>query len=170
MSERITAMDVENQQFKQKLRGYDPEEVSLYLKSVSEEIERLNLENAHLKEEQGNLMRRVQEQNARETTLQETLITAQKMSEEFKERSREQADQLIRDARVEAERTLRDAQEQLSRLEAEISRARLDRDLFEKRLRGTIEEHLQMLDTRAGERAQQPDNVHPMRRAVLDHG
>ena len=170
MSERITAMDVEKQQFSRKMRGYDPEEVTLYLSSISEELERLNLDNANLREENGKLSRHTEEQRSREKTLQETLVTAQKMSEEFKERSRLQADQVLHEARVEAERTLRDAQEQLSRLEAEISRARLDRDLFEKRLRGTVEEHLQMLEQRASEREKQPDNGRPMRRAGTDVG
>ena len=55
MSERVTAREVERQQFKRKVRGFDPEEVQLYLFSVSEEIERLNLENGRLLEENGRL-------------------------------------------------------------------------------------------------------------------
>ena len=57
MSDRITAMDVEGQRFNRKVRGFDPEEVTLYLRSVAEEIERLNLDNAKLLEENGRLAR-----------------------------------------------------------------------------------------------------------------
>ena len=84
MSERITAMDVERQQFKRKVRGFDPEEVTLFLRSVSGEIERLNLENATLLEENGRLKAAVKDHATREQTLQQTLVTAQKMSEELK--------------------------------------------------------------------------------------
>ena len=37
MSSRMTAMDIESQAFHRKLRGYDPEEVDLFLTSVSDE-------------------------------------------------------------------------------------------------------------------------------------
>jgi cell division initiation protein len=112
----------------------------------------------------------VAEHRTREQTLQETLVTAQKMAEEFKERSKAQADQLMRETRVKAERALGESQDQLARLEAEISRCKLERDLFEKRLRSTIEEHLDLLDQRKGERSATPPNVHPIRRAGLDVG
>ena len=163
MSDRITARDVERQVFNKKVRGFDPEEVSLYLRSVAEEIERLNLDNARMLEENGRLTREVKEHSAREQTLQQTLVTAQKMSEELRERSQMQADQLMHEARIRSERTLQETQDQLARLEAEISRAKLDRDLFEKRLEATIEEHLKMLEQRRTLREAAPDNVRPIR-------
>ncbi len=168
MSDRITAMDVERQKFNRKVRGFDPEEVTLYLRSVSEEIERLNLENAKLLEENGRLGGQVKEHASREQTLQQTLVTAQKMSEELKQRSQMQADQLMHEARIRAERTLQETQDQLARLEAEISRAKLDRDLFEKRLEATIEEHLKLLEQRRALREAAPDNVRPIRRSGRD--
>ena len=51
VSARLTAMDIEQQEFTRKVRGYDPDEVKLFLKSVAEEIERINLENATVREE-----------------------------------------------------------------------------------------------------------------------
>jgi cell division initiation protein len=168
MSERITAMDVERQQFKRKVRGFDPEEVILFLRSVSGEIERLNLQNATLLEENGRLKAAVKEHATREQTLQQTLVTAQKMSEELKERSQAQADQVMYEARIKAERTLQETQDQLARLEAEIARAKLDRDLFETRLENTVEEHLKMLEQRRSARKDAPDNVRPIRPSSRD--
>ena len=43
------------------VRVFDPEEVTLYLKSISDEIERLNLDNARLLEENGRLARQVED-------------------------------------------------------------------------------------------------------------
>ena len=168
MSERVTAREVERQQFKRKVRGFDPEEVQLYLFSVSEEIERLNLENGRLLEENGRLTREIGEHCMREQTLQQTLVTAQKMSEELKERSQMQADRLMHEARIRVERTLQESQDQLARLEAEISRAKLDRDLFEKRLEHSIDEHKKMLEQRRSEREITLDNVHPIRSSDRD--
>ena len=50
MSTRLTAMDIEKQEFARKMRGLDPDEVQMFLRAVAEEIERLNLENATLRE------------------------------------------------------------------------------------------------------------------------
>ena len=163
MSDRLTAMDVENQTFKRKLRGYDPEEVRLFLKSVAEEVGRLNLQNAELKEEIGHLRQRVEDFRTRERTLQETLLTAQRMADELKDRTQSESELLVKEARIKAERLLEQAQDQLCDLESEISRCRLERDLFENRLRALIEEHLALIDLRSKERGE-PDNVRYLRR------
>ena len=42
---RLTAMEIEKQDFRRKVRGYDPDDVQMYLRSVAEEVERLHLEN-----------------------------------------------------------------------------------------------------------------------------
>jgi len=156
-------MDVEKQVFRRKLRGYDPEEVGYYLKSVAEEIERLNLENGEMREEIGRLTQQREELRAREQMLEKTLVTAQSMASDMKERAQAQADLLIRDARLKSERTLQMAQDQLARLETEISRCKIERDLFERRLRGVIDEHTVLLEQRQEERGEL-DNVHILHR------
>jgi len=163
MSSRLTAMDVEGQEFPTKLRGYDTDDVRLYLRSVAEEIERLNLENATFREELGRTKEKVEEHRDRERSLQQTLITAQKMADEFKERSRVEGQLMVKEARMKAERLLEQAQDQLTRVEAEISRAKLERDIFENRLRSSIEEHQSLLDLRERERTE-PDNLRFLRR------
>ena len=163
MSSRLTAMDVEKQEFKAAFRGYEREEVRLFLSAVAEEVERLNLDNAALREEAGTLRGRLEDFKERERTLQETLLTAQKMSEELVGKSQKESELLVKEARIKAERLLEQAQDQLSMLEAEIGRVKLERDAFENRLRSAIEEHLALLDIRKQERAEL-DNVRFLRR------
>ena len=158
VTDRLTAMDIEKQVFKTRMRGYDPEEVGYYLKSVAEEVERLNLENGKLKEELGRLKTDHEELRSREEVLQKTLVTAQRMSDELKERSEAQADLVIREARMKSEQMLQDAQAQLAKLEAEISRCKIEKELFEKRLRSMIDEHVTLLEQR-GEEESGMDNV-----------
>jgi cell division initiation protein len=156
-------MDVEKQDFKRSMRGYDRDEVRLFLTAVSEEVERLNLDNAQLREESGTLRGRIDDFRERERMLQETLVTAQKMSEELAAKTHRESELLIKEARIKAERLLEQAQDQLSRIEAEIGRVKLERDAFENRLRSAIEEHLALLDLRKQERAEL-DNVRFLRR------
>jgi cell division initiation protein len=136
------------------VRGYDPDEVRLYLRSVAEEIERLNLANATFKEEVGNLKDKVAEYRDRERSLQETLVAAQQMAEEYREKTRLESDLMIKEARLKSERLLEHAQDQLARIETEIGRAKLERDAFENRLRAAIEEHQALLDLRKKERSE----------------
>ncbi len=152
MSDRLSAMDIEGQEFPKKLRGYAPEEVRLYLRSVAEEFQRLNLENQELKQAVADLREKLLEIQAREEMLQKTLVAAQEMSEEMKEAARKEAELLIQESRMKGERLLEQAQDQLSRIEAEISRTRLERNSFDSRLRTILEEHIAMLDLREKER------------------
>ena len=99
----------------------------------------------------------------RERALQETLVTAQLMSADLKDRSKAEADLLIKEARFKAERLLGQAQEQLQALENEIGRLRLEKDAFENRLRAAIEEHLSLLDLRKQEKID-IDNLRFLRR------
>jgi cell division initiation protein len=163
MTTRLTAMDIEKQAFTRRLRGYDPDEVQLFLRAVAEEIERVNLENARLHEDNGALRQRLDDLKDRERTLQETLVTAQMMSADLKDRSRTEAELLVKEARFKAERLLEQAQDQLQALENEIGRLRLEKDAFENRLRAAIEEHLSLLDLRKQEKAD-IDNLRFLRR------
>lgn len=166
MSSRITAMDVENQEFSRKMRGYEPEEVRLYLKSVGAEVERLNLENSELHEKMGKLSKENEEHRKREQTLQQTLITAQKMAEDLDRKARGEADLLMQQARHQSERVLQESQDQLARLEAEISRCKLEKELFEKRLRHTVDEHLTLLDQRSDDQANGESHLRVLRTAA----
>lgn len=149
MSTRLTAMDIEKQTFSSKMRGIDPEQVKMYLQSVAEEVERLNFENDELRDKVGKLEAERDEYRSREITLQQTLVTAQKMTDELKEKTRGQCDLMLQEARLKADRVLQESQDQLTHLETEISRRKLERDLFEKRLRLTLDEHLALLEERA---------------------
>jgi len=153
MSSRLTARDIENQEFARRLRGYDPQEVDLFLRSIAENVERLTLEHGEMREELGRLREQLEQGRDQEQTLQKTLVSAQRMTDELKERAGREAELVVQEARVRADRTHRESQETLMRLEADISRAKLDRETFERQLRSVIEQHLTLLDMRRDARA-----------------
>jgi cell division initiation protein len=161
MTNRVTAMDVESQEFPRKMRGYDPEQVQMYLRSVAEEIERLQLENGRMREEAGGLRSELKDLREREQTLQQTLVAAQKMAEEMKERAREESDLVVKQARLQAEQITHQAQDVLLQLEADITRSKLERERLERGLRGVIDQHGALLDLRR-EAEGELDNVRVM--------
>ena len=148
MTSRLTAMEIEKQQFARKLRGFDPDEVQMYLKSVAEEVERLNLENGEMADQLGQLRKELETLRSREKMLHQTLVTAQHMTEEMKGQANKEAELLVQEARVRSDSLLRDAQDRLLQLEADISRSKLERESFEHRLRSVIDQHLTLLDMR----------------------
>jgi cell division initiation protein len=164
MSDRMTAMDVEKQEFRSSMRGYDREDVRMFLRSVAEELGRLHLENGVLREDIGRIKDVVEDLRSRERTLQETLVTAQGMINDIKEKAQKEAELVLREARGKAERLLEQGQDQLESIEGEINRAKLERDAFENRLKSCIDEHMALLDMRKSERAQKDGNVLQLRR------
>jgi cell division initiation protein len=173
MAERITAMDIESRDFKRRMRGYDEDEVQLFLKSVADEVQRINLENLESREALGQARTRIVEYEKHEKALQDALIATQRFGDELVEKSRAEADLLVREARLTSERMLQQAQDQLERIEDEIRRAQLERSDFERQLRASVEHHLELLELRArGREGEEPqveesgDNLHVLPRVT----
>ena len=152
MSSRITAMEIESQTFGRKFRGYDPGEVDLWLRSVAEEVGRLSLENGKMLEEKGRMVKELEELRSREQTLQKTLVSAQRMTDQMKERAAKEGDLVLQEARMRAEKIVTDAHDRLSRIEMDVNRSNVERETFERRLRGILEQHLALLDLRQNAR------------------
>lgn len=165
MTSRLTAMEIEKQEFRRRFRGCDPDEVRLYLESVGGEVERLNLENAELQEELGLLTRQLDDGRETQEALQQTLISAQKMSEDIKEKARTEAELVVREARMRGEEIVRHAHNTLNQIDMDISRSKLERESLEQRLRGVIDQHLTMLEMRSQARADK-DNLRVMPKRV----
>jgi cell division initiation protein len=155
----MTAMEIEKQGFTRKLRGYDPGEVDLFLRSVAEEVGRLNLENGKMLDEVGRMRADLEQLKKHERNLQETLVSAQRMSDEMKERAEKAGQLVMQEARVRAEGMLREAQNRQARIDMDVHRSTLERETCERRLRGVLEQHLALLELRRQARGE-VDNVH----------
>ncbi len=117
---RITPIDIQEQKFKITFRGYDKSEVDAFLDSVATEMEDLLRENSFIKEEIERLNKEIERLKVMEDTLKNTIISAQKMAEDFKETARKEADNIVADARVRAEKILFDAEKRASELTSEL--------------------------------------------------
>jgi cell division initiation protein len=119
---RLSAADIRQQQFAVKLiRGFDPQEVDAFLEEVADDFEELTRENNLLKEQLAALEERAKEIESREKTVHETLITTQKIAEEFKENARREAELVLREAHLRSEKFMQDAREEHAKLNTEIS-------------------------------------------------
>jgi cell division initiation protein len=153
---RITPLDIQQKQFPMKFRGFDVEEVYAFLEIVREEMEDLLRENASLKEQVHRAENQIKEYRDMETTLRETLMTAQQMVEEYKTNARKEAELLIREAEIKADGVMKEAQDKVVKIHEDIVDLKGIRRHFKEELKRLIESHMRMLEfdkEREGEEA-----------------
>jgi DivIVA domain-containing protein len=129
----LTPLDVRNKRgdFKKLMRGYDPQEVDVFLEIVAERLEALTRENMALKERSGALQAQVNSQTDREQAVQAALVTAQELRADIRAQAQREAENVVKaaetegrrmvaEAEAEARTTLRDAERHFDKLEDAI--------------------------------------------------
>jgi cell division initiation protein len=143
---KITPLDIQQQQFKGKLfGGLDPEDVDAFLQMVAQEMEALSRENSELKEQLRHNAETVAELTSREVQLRETMLAAQKITEEMKANSQKEATLIISEAELKAEKILADADRKLAQLSSQIQDLRREKLQFEMALKSLLDTHYKMI-------------------------
>jgi cell division initiation protein len=143
---KITPLDIQQQQFKGKLfGGLDQEDVDAFLQTVSQEMEGLSRENSDLKEQVRRNSEAMAEMTSREVQLRDTILAAQKISEEMKANAQKEATLIISEAELKAERILADADNKLAQLGSQIQDLRREKLQFETALKSLLDTHYKML-------------------------
>ena len=143
---RITPLDIQQKQFPMKIRGFDVEEVYAFLEIIREEMEDLLRENASLKENVQRLESQLKEHRDMETTLRETLMTAQQMVDDYKTNARKEAELVVREAELKSDTILKDAQEKVIKIHEDIVDLKGIRRHFKEEVKRLVESHLKMLE------------------------
>jgi len=142
----ITPLDIQQQQFKGKmLGGLDPNDVDSFLQMVAAEMEALIRENTELKEQGKRVALQLDELSQREVTLRETMLAAQKISEEMKSNAQKEANLIVSEAELKGERIVADAENRLLQLNNQIQEIRRQKLQFESNLKSLLDAHLKML-------------------------
>ncbi len=145
---KITPLDIQQQQFRVKFRGFDMMEVDNFLDLVANEFEELLRENNRLKEEDRQKVQKMQELEGTERELRKVLVSAQQICDDIKDNARKEGELIIEEARGNARKLLETAQGQVAQVEAEISGLKRQRAQFEASLRSTVEMYLKLLNSR----------------------
>jgi cell division initiation protein len=143
---KISPLDIQQQQFKGKLfGGLNPDDVDSFLQSVAQEMERLNRENATFREQTQKMTAEADVLAQREKDLRETLLAAQRITEEMKINAQKEADLIVAEAEVRAERILADTENKLVQLKNDVQELRRQKIQFESSFRSLLESHNKML-------------------------
>jgi len=159
---KISPMEIQRQTFSKRLRGYDAEEVRTYLNLVAEELQQFQREQAALQQEAQFLRSIVDEHRQREEILKNTLLTAQRLSEEIKETARKQGEMTVKEAELQADKLVELAQGRAKSIERETIDLRAMRQMLRSDVRALLERIQHILD--AQEEAEVDDNLRFMKR------
>ena len=131
----LTPLDVRNKRgdFKKLMRGYDPQEVDVFLEIAAERLEELVRENIVLRERSESLERQVGAQTGREQAIQEALVTAQELRADIHSQAQREADHLVKESETEARRLAAEAEANVRNLIRDAERRlELGRDALEE--------------------------------------
>lgn len=146
---KITPLDVGNHRFPKRFRGYDRREVDIFLEMISQEMEELIQENQYLSEEMKKRTQHLNELKEKEQLLQESMLTAQKMSDDMKNNMLKEAQVVVAQAETEAEQILNKGRERLVQLQDEIMELKTERTRLREEIRSVLRTYSALLE--AGE-------------------
>jgi len=142
----ISPMDIQQQQFKGKLfGGLDAEDVDSFLQSVAGEMEALIRDNGELKERLNRNALAMAEMEARESQLRETMLAAQRITEEMKANAQKEAHLVVSEAELKGERIIIEAEKKLIELSNQIQELKRDKVQFESSFKGLLDTYYKLL-------------------------
>lgn len=143
---KTTALDIQQQQFKVRFRGFDIREVDKFLEQIADSFASLQQENESLHEKITRLRLESQGYKEREETFKRVMLNSQKVLDQMKKNAQKSAELVIADAEVRAEKILNRAHSRLAQLHEDIAELKRQRMQIEVQIRSVIEAHSKLLE------------------------
>jgi cell division initiation protein len=159
---KLTPTDIQRQSFSTRFRGFDPDEVRAFLAAVAEEMAALQRERDAVDQQLRHLELIVGEHRERESILKNTLLTAQKASEDIREAARKEAETIVKQAELQGDRLLELAQIRAHEVERGILDLRGHRTALRTDIRALVTRLTHLLDLQ--EEAEVEDNLRFLKR------
>ena len=136
---RLTPLEIQKHEFSRKWKGVDPVEVESFLSIIAEEMEDLVRANAELETRTRRLEEENEEHRERERILKETLLAAQRASEDIRAAAQKQAEMIVREAHDASERMTHNALQRSAETEKAIHELKIQRANFRLQLQKMLE-------------------------------
>ncbi len=144
---RITPLDVRKQEFGKSMRGFDCDEVRAFLNTLADEYEAVLVDNKQVRERTLDLEDKLGEYQRMEKNLRDTLLTAERLTQETKEAAAREGELIIRDAEMKARGVLEECRLRTEELRREITGLRKEKETYLARFRSLAEAQIQFIDT-----------------------
>jgi len=136
---RLTPLEIQKHRFSRKWKGLDPTEVGAFLDIAAEGMEDLARDKAGLESRIRALEEENTEHRERERILKETLISAQRASEDIRAAAQAQAELIVREAEDSSERLTHNALQRSAEIEKAIHELKLQRAGFRLEIQKMLE-------------------------------
>jgi cell division initiation protein len=135
----VSPLDLRQQKFHARLRGYDRVEVTSFLAAVADDYEAALRETDKLRQELMRMEAMLSEYRLNESNLKSTLMTAQKIADDIKANAHEEARLIVQEAESRSDLLLEKTQARLEDVQREIDGLRLKRRDVETSIESTIQ-------------------------------
>jgi cell division initiation protein len=135
---KISPLDLRQLQFRTTFRGFDQAEVTGLIAEVADDYEHALRELDTLRQEVSKAEALISQFRDHEGDLRDTLVTAQRLSQDIRANAETQARQIVRDAEARAELLLQSSQSRLEDMQRDIDVMKLKRHEVETALESSI--------------------------------
>ena len=142
----ITPLDIENKKFsKQMMNGYSVEDVDDFLDELSVDYAKVYKELSELKFKVEELENSIEKYKNIEGTLQNTLIMAQTTAEEVKNVAKQQADQIVADAKSSVQESVNQLNQELITKQQKKEELTKQFDVYKAKMESLLISQLELL-------------------------
>ena len=163
----LTPMDIQEKEFGRSFRGYDENEVNVFLNEIMKAYVEVIDENERLKAELAREKATNDEFRRIEQSVRETLIVAQRTAEEVTSNAKNNADQMLemaakecqnlrKEATLQAKAQMDEAVDKVHVIVAEYERLVREKHQFLRRMKGNVQAELVLIDEAI---AEMPDMI-----------
>jgi cell division initiation protein len=135
---KISPLDLRQVRFRKSFRGFDKAEVLALIAEVTDDYENALLEVDRLRQDVSKMEALLNQHREHERDLRDTLLTAQRVSDDIRANADAQARQIIREAEGRSDLLLQKTQARLEDVQREIDGMKLKRRDVETTLESTI--------------------------------
>lgn len=142
----LTPLDIENKRFsKQMMNGYSVEEVDEFLDEIGVDYAKKNKELLEVSKKVEDLNKDLERYRSLEDTLQNTLVMAQSTAEEVKNVAKQQAEQLVAEAKSTAEKEANDLEQQILYKKKALEDLQKQFDIYKAKMESLLISQLELI-------------------------
>lgn len=139
----ITPADIQNKEFTKGFRGYDEEEVDMFLDLITLDLEKLMKENLNLKAQIATLEKDKSSIGGTDLTVKETLETAKNLMDDLAISSEKRAKALVQNAEMDAAIIIKDAKMKAEQVAIESAELTKSFESFKREYKSMLDRYLQ---------------------------
>lgn len=142
----LTPLDIRNQTFKAKrFGGFDPDEVKAFLETAAQAFEQMSRTKTNLTERLKVAEERVNYYRQIEKTIQDAVLTLQKMTDEAKRSAEKEAELIVAEAKARALSEVENTKARAEALRAEIEELKQIKSNYFIRIRALVRSQEELL-------------------------